>query len=207
MSGHFTKSKASRKPPQLWSGSDGLARVDVLILGGGPAGTATALSLKATNPALSVVIVERSTFDQPRIGESVPPVIRTPLEQLGVWDRFLQDGHLPSYGVCSAWGDADLSDNEFIFQTQGQGWHLDRVRFDQMLAHEAEARGSRGADGDFEVVVEARTGRSGPLAGRTGTCHRDRKDTSRRALDRRCHWRRAWFARKQGVHVHLSSIA
>jgi flavin-dependent dehydrogenase len=114
---------------------------DVVILGGGPAGAAAALSLRGHAPSLSVALVEQSGYDAPRVGETLPPTVQTVLEQLGVWETFLAGGHVPAYGTCAAWGSDELFDNEFIFHPAGRGWHLDRQRFDRMLACEAAGRG------------------------------------------------------------------
>ena len=104
-------------------------------------GAATAISLKKIRPSLSVALVERSSYDGIRIGEAVPPAIRNVLEQLGVWRQFNDELHLPAHGVSSAWGTEELSDHEFLLHPQREGWHLDRVRFDRMLAREAAALG------------------------------------------------------------------
>ena len=115
---------------------------DVVILGGGPAGAAAALSLRRHAPSLSVALVEQSSgYDAPRVGETLPPTVQTVLEQLGVWETFVGGGHMPAYGTCAAWGSDELFDNEFIFHPAGRGWHLDRARFDRMLARAAEGRG------------------------------------------------------------------
>jgi flavin-dependent dehydrogenase len=114
---------------------------DVVILGGGPAGAAAALSLRRHAPTLSVALVEQSSYDRPRVGETLPPTAQTLLEQLGVWETFVGEGHVPAYGTRSAWGSDEIYDNEFIFHTAGRGWHLDRKRFDHMLAREAADRG------------------------------------------------------------------
>lgn len=116
-------------------------RCDVLVLGGGPAGAATALSLRQTDPSLSVALVERSGYEQVRVGETLPPSVRPLLRQLNVLEEFLAGGHLPAYGTRSAWGSDRLQDNEFIYDPRGCGWHLDRRRFDAMLAREAARRG------------------------------------------------------------------
>ncbi|MET0649800.1 MAG: tryptophan 7-halogenase [Pyrinomonadaceae bacterium] len=116
-------------------------RHDVVVLGGGPAGAAAAISLRQHAPRLSVAIVEQSGYDTPRVGETLPPTVRNVLEQLGVWDAFVGDGHVPAYGTCAAWGSDELYDNEFIYHPAGSGWHLDRARFDRMLAREALSRG------------------------------------------------------------------
>ena len=114
---------------------------DVVILGGGPAGTATALSLTQHNPALTVAVVEATTYERPRIGETLVPIAQPLLMQLGVWDRFSAESHLESYGTCSAWGSDELAANEFIYTPHNRGWHLNRQSFDAMLARTAAERG------------------------------------------------------------------
>ncbi|HKP39146.1 MAG TPA: tryptophan 7-halogenase [Pyrinomonadaceae bacterium] len=114
---------------------------DVAILGGGPAGTATALSLRAHAPSLSVTLIEQSNYNALRIGETLPPSAQPLLEQLGIWSAFQKEGHLPAYGTCATWGTDELFENEFIFHRAGVGWHLDRKRFDAMLAREATKNG------------------------------------------------------------------
>jgi flavin-dependent dehydrogenase len=117
------------------------SRHDVVILGGGPAGAAAALSLRGHAPSLNVALVEQTNYDAPRVGETLPPTVQTVLEQLGVWETFACEGHVAAYGTCSAWGSDVLYENEFIYHPAGRGWHLDRRRFDRMLAREAESRG------------------------------------------------------------------
>lgn len=113
---------------------------DVVIVGGGPAGSATALSLQDMKPSLRIAIVEKSRYDQPRIGETLPPTARPLLEHLGAWDAFARQSHLPSYGTRSSWDSAMLRDNDFIFTARGEGWHLDRCEFDAMLCQRARER-------------------------------------------------------------------
>ena len=61
---------------------------DVVVLGGGPAGAATALSLRRVHPALTVGMVEVSTYDTPRVGEMLSPLAEPLLRHLGVLARF-----------------------------------------------------------------------------------------------------------------------
>ncbi|HEY0547101.1 MAG TPA: FAD-dependent oxidoreductase [Pyrinomonadaceae bacterium] len=114
---------------------------DVVILGGGPAGAATALSLRQHNPALSLAIIESSSYEGLRIGETLPPIIEPLLRQLEIWESFLKEEHVAAYATCSTWGSDALIGNEFIYHPYNRGWHLDRRRFDAMLAREAERRG------------------------------------------------------------------
>jgi flavin-dependent dehydrogenase len=111
------------------------SRFDVAVVGGGPAGTSIAIAL--SRAGRSVAVLERTGYLQPRIGETLPPEACVPLTQLGVWDRFLEQGHTPSPGTASAWGQEEVEENHFIFNPYGNGWHLDRRRFDAMLASAA----------------------------------------------------------------------
>ena len=106
---------------------------DVVILGGGPAGCATALAL-ARLGTFRVLVVEAGHYDAVRIGESIPPDTRVVLAQLGVWEDFLKEAHESCLGSCSSWGDDALGYNDFLFNPLGNGWHLDRRRFDAFLA-------------------------------------------------------------------------
>lgn len=136
---------------------------DVAILGGGPGGTATALAL--CQLGYSVIVAERSNYENIRIGETLPPGVRRLLVSLGVWDRFSAQDHAPSAGIRSAWGHAELYDNDFIRNPYGCGWHIDRARFDEMLALAAEEAGAhvrRGVqlmscvhrgDGDWQLDI------------------------------------------------------
>jgi flavin-dependent dehydrogenase len=114
---------------------------DVAIVGGGPAGCAAGLSLRAHAPGLSVALFEASAYESPRIGETLPPPSRRLLEHLGVWEAFRQQGHREVHGTAAAWGGPVPQDHDFLFTTQGVGWHLDRAAFDGWLAAEAERRG------------------------------------------------------------------
>jgi flavin-dependent dehydrogenase len=115
----------------------------VRIIGGGPAGCACALALRAHAPSLPVEIVEASDYSTPRIGETLPPLARGVLEHLGVWDAFVAQGHRTSFGTVSAWGSATPMANDFVFSASGNGWHLDRAAFDRMLFEECAKRGVR----------------------------------------------------------------
>jgi flavin-dependent dehydrogenase len=115
--------------------------VEVAIVGGGPAGAAAALAL--AQQGIEATILERSHYDNVRIGETVLPAIKQPLTQLGVWDRFMETEPNPSYANQSVWGTDEIQHHDFILNPYGSGWHLDRGRFDRMLADAARQRGVR----------------------------------------------------------------
>jgi len=119
-----------------------LSSFDVAIVGGGPGGSATALSLRAHAPSLTVVLIEASHYEAVRIGETLPPAAKPMLEHLAVWEAFQSQRHREVHGTIAAWGSAALLDNDFIYMPANTGWHLDRTAFDWMLANEARLQGA-----------------------------------------------------------------
>jgi len=119
---------------------------DVVVAGGGPAGAVAALDL--THRGFRVALIEQSTYESFRVGETLPPEIRKPLMEMGVWERFLASGQLESYGIRSAWETPAARHRDFLFNPHGCGWHVDRARFDAMLA-------SAAADAGAELLVSA----------------------------------------------------
>jgi flavin-dependent dehydrogenase len=118
---------------------------------------------------IDVLVLEASSRPAWRIGETLPPLATPLLAELGLLDAFVADGHLRSYANLSAWGGVELASTDFIFDRHGNGWQLDRERFDARLtdvARHAGARlwfgtslldGPRHVDRDWELRVAAET--------------------------------------------------
>ena len=92
-------------------------------------------------PRLRVLLVEATTYEAIRPGETLAPGGRALLEALGCWERFCQAGFLESHGTAALWGSADVHENEFLLSARGNAWHLDRSRFDALLAGRAAEAG------------------------------------------------------------------
>lgn len=113
---------------------------DIVILGGGPAGTAAGLTL-LKRADVKVAIVEQSNYSTPRIGESLTPGIRPLLEYLDLWSVFQGTQSLDAYGSQACWGSDTVSSLDYLFTLHGAGWSLDRTAFDRSLAEEFRRRG------------------------------------------------------------------
>ena len=109
--------------------------IDVVVVGGGPAGIASALALHARG--LRVVVAERhlrGTRGTP--GETLPGRTRPVLEALGV-AGVLDDGACtPIYSHRSRWGPV-VRERSSLLDPHGHGWQVDRDRFDELLRDRA----------------------------------------------------------------------
>jgi flavin-dependent dehydrogenase len=114
---------------------------DVAIVGGGPAGSAAALTLRERYPTLSVGLLEASLFDEPRVGEILSPAAAPVLEHLGISEAALRECSRPAHASAVSWGRDALVESPLIFSFHGPGWRLNRTRFDALLAEVAEQRG------------------------------------------------------------------
>ena len=114
---------------------------DVAVAGAGPAGSAAARRLAAGG--CRVVLIERSRFAEPRVGESLPPAVQPLLAELGVWRDFMQLDPLPSHGTRSVWGHPEPEVHSHLASPWGCGWHVDRLAFDRMLAESAVQAGAK----------------------------------------------------------------
>lgn len=114
-------------------------QADVVVLGGGPAGSVLALNLSRF---LRVLVVDKKSAPGTRIGESLPAAAGRLLRDMGLEQEFLRQGHVPCHASRSTWGGAGLVEQDAMRNLDGHGWHLDRDRFDEWLLQVARERGA-----------------------------------------------------------------
>ncbi len=114
---------------------------DVVIVGGGPAGSATGMSLLQCDPGLNIALLEKTSFEKKRVGEILKPAAQSLLQQLDLWDAFLTTHPSHTGKTCAAWGTDQLIDNDFTSDPSDRGWDIDRRGFDSLLFHQAGQRG------------------------------------------------------------------
>lgn len=166
---------------------------DVGVIGGGPAGSAAAITL--ARAGRSVLLIEKTDRETFKVGESLPPSITPLLRELGVLERFKSDQHLVSCGNESSWGGASLESTDFIRDPNSQGWHVDRPRFDAMLRDAARDAGAQ----VVESTRVARRERSEAGAWRLALEGAGGSSQARASWLIDCTGRRSWLARREGV--------
>ena len=112
---------------------------DVLVAGAGVAGCAAALFLQKAG--YRVCMLRHPVNERHKAGESLPPVANKLLKELGLWEKFKAQGHLPCYGNKSAWGSPQTQVHDFLSDVHGHGWHINRLDFEQMLLDEVLDKG------------------------------------------------------------------
>ena len=77
---------------------------DVVVLGGGPAGSTFAGIVKKYAPGLRVTLLEKAHFPRWHIGESTIPVANTVFRDLEVYERLAASGAIKKIGINFVWG-------------------------------------------------------------------------------------------------------
>jgi flavin-dependent dehydrogenase len=125
----------------------GLPRYHVAIVGGGPAGLASAITL--LRDGLTVIVIERTDYRSLRVGEHIAPGAKPLLASLGLASALESERHASCPGIRSVWGREEPDDKDYLFHPHGEGLNLSRPDFDLSFAALAESIGA-------EVVTEAR---------------------------------------------------
>jgi flavin-dependent dehydrogenase len=118
---------------------------DALVIGGGPAGAATASILAEYGHR--VLVLEREQFPRYHIGESLIPFTFHPLQRLGLVPAMKDSAFTKKYSVQFVSPNGKASQPFYFFtrydrDTVAQTWQVFRSEFDQMLLDHARRRGA-----------------------------------------------------------------
>jgi flavin-dependent dehydrogenase len=116
---------AQQQPPR---------QVDVLIIGGGPAGSA--LAIRLAQFGYDVCLVERAVFPRSHIGESLSPGVRLQLEMLGMGAAVA--GFRQCRTALIKWESEAVIRRDF---GDASGFLVDRGQFDSILLERARSLG------------------------------------------------------------------
>lgn len=114
---------------------------DVLVIGGGPAGSSAATHL--ARAGIDVVLFERAVFPRNQVGESLIPHIWKYTDMTGVTEKINQEGFLAKAGGITVWNDEIRQIMFSDFGYTRPGLHVERDIFDNILLKHAESCGAR----------------------------------------------------------------
>jgi clorobiocin biosynthesis protein Clo-hal len=126
--------------------------VDVVVVGGGPAGATAATLLKKRSPDRSIVLCEQATFPRHHVGESTLPDANGILAKLGVLAEIDGAGFVRKTGITYRWRvDQPIFSEVFargVLEALAGGaripdhsWQVDRSRYDHILLEHARRCG------------------------------------------------------------------
>ncbi|MFQ5651106.1 MAG: NAD(P)/FAD-dependent oxidoreductase [bacterium] len=119
-------------------------KVDVIIIGGGPAGATTAALVAETGR--KVLVLERDQFPRFRIGESLMPGTYWTLQRLGLFDQMKKSAFVKKRSV-QFYGRSGRAGAPFYFSEnepgeRAQTWQVLRSEFDQLMLENARQKGA-----------------------------------------------------------------
>ena len=142
-----------------------MSEYDVIVIGAGPSGSATASIVGEYGHR--VLVLEREKFPRYHVGESLIPFTYGPLERLGMIPKMRASCFTKKYSVSFVQPDGKRSQPFYFFnrydrETVAQTWQVTRAEFDQMMVEHARERGVEVRE---EVAVERLVEEGGRVVG------------------------------------------
>ncbi len=116
-------------------------RCDVVVIGGGPAGSSVAALL--AKAGIEVVLLEKARFPRNQVGESLIPHFWKFADLTGVSDKIEREGFVTKAGGIIAWNGKIHQIAFSRFGYRRPALHVERDRFDVILLRHAESLGAQ----------------------------------------------------------------
>jgi len=185
-------------------------KLDALVIGGGPAGSAAAAILAEYGHR--VLVLEREKFPRYHIGESLIPFTYQPLERLGMIPRMKASAFVKKYSVVFISPSGRASQPFYFFNrydrdSVAQTWQVLRSEFDQMLLDNAMARGAEVME---EITVKELLRENGRVTGVRAQKQSGESVEFRAAMTLDCSGKEAFAAVRHGWRTkdpYLNKVA
>jgi flavin-dependent dehydrogenase len=122
---------------------------DVVIIGGGPAGSTHGAYL--AKKGYRVLLLEKEVFPRFHIGESLLPYGNDILKETGAWEKIEKAGFMPKFGAEFCTGNAVKSRciwfKRGLIPGYGQTFQVERAKFDHLLLNNAGEKGCEVREG------------------------------------------------------------
>jgi flavin-dependent dehydrogenase len=130
--------------------------IPVVIVGGGPAGSGTAIALR--NEGINCALLEKSELTDFKPGETIPPNARPILLKLGIARLLEKVQHETCLGNLVIWGDDVPRIRYYLSEPSGNGWHINRSFFEDQLHKLAIEKGTKWLGGWSLSYVKKKNG-------------------------------------------------
>jgi flavin-dependent dehydrogenase len=142
------------------------SKTDVLIVGGGPAGSTVATLLRKNG--WHVTVIEKDVHPRFHIGESLLPMNMPILDRLGVLERVRHIG-VPKLGADFTIGNSGDNEQTFLFSkalgaSPTQAFEVRRAEFDQLLLDRSREIGAAVLEGTRVIKATPRNDGSHDVA-------------------------------------------